>query len=43
MKKLIAIFACISMIACTPTSVENETEHFGIDKDQVETPTTKGD
>ena len=42
MKKLIAIFACISLVACTPTSVDNETEHFGIDKDKVETPATRG-
>ncbi|WP_262494770.1 hypothetical protein U8527_08835 [Kordia algicida OT-1] len=42
MKKLIAILACMSVFACTPTSVDNETEHFGIDKDKVETPTTKG-
>ncbi len=43
MKKLFVFFACISIIACTPTSVDDETEHFGIDKDKVETPTTKGD
>jgi hypothetical protein len=42
MKKLILLVACISVFACTPTSVDNETEYFGIDKDKVETPTTRG-
>ena len=44
MRKLaILLIVCVSVFACTPTSVDNETEVFGIDKDKVETPTTKGD
>ncbi|WP_430412840.1 hypothetical protein [Kordia sp.] len=38
MKRLFIFFACLSIIACTPTNVENETEQFGIDKEEVESP-----
>lgn len=43
MKKIfLLLIVCVSVFACTPTNVDNETEEFGIDKDKVETPTTKG-
>lgn len=38
MKKLLAILTFLTFVACTPPSVENENEQFGIDKEEVQSP-----
>ncbi|MGH1384001.1 hypothetical protein [Kordia sp.] len=38
MRKLLAIMAVLTFVACTPPTVENENEQFGIDKEEVQSP-----
>ena len=38
MRKLFVFLTCLTVLACRPTNVEDETEQFGIDKEEVESP-----
>lgn len=42
MKKLFLLLTLLLVFSCTPPSVENENEQFGIDKEEVQSPADRG-